>query len=155
MNDQQLIEKLAAIEHERWAHWQKYLHSKLKSVKDGWLMSESDFEHWQSQIERKYDDLTEAEKDSDREQVARYFPLVQRAVATHSQSSVEEELEQLKIMIIELRTGEDFDPEEDNLTSDFDNAIGYIKDCILVREILTGPVGPTGVAGPPGKDGVL
>jgi len=33
----ELIEKLAAIEHERWAHWQSYLHSKCLKNENGSL----------------------------------------------------------------------------------------------------------------------
>jgi hypothetical protein len=80
MIDNQLIEKLAAIEHERWADWQRYLHSKLEPTPHGWIMLGKDYDHWSRQIDTPYDELSEAEKDSDREQTARYFPLIQRAV---------------------------------------------------------------------------
>jgi hypothetical protein len=95
MNDKQLIEKLAAIEHERWADWQSYLHSKL--ARGGNLnapfmaMAMSDFEHWEKQINTQYDELSEKEKDSDREQVERYFYLIQRAVLEGKKEQVIED----------------------------------------------------------------
>ena len=69
-----LIEKLAAIEHERWAHWQSYLHSKCKENNDGSLTIPKELvERWNTQIETHYSDLTEEEKESDREQVMKYL----------------------------------------------------------------------------------
>ena len=71
-----LIEKLADVEHQRWADWQKYLHSKCKRIEGNAVIEEKDFKHWERQIKTDYKDLSEAEKDSDREQVMRYFNLI-------------------------------------------------------------------------------
>ncbi len=76
----ELYEKLAAIEHERWAHWQKYMHS-LSMEKDGegeWACIPSEMiRRWNKQIETPYADLSEKEKNSDRDQVDKYWPLVE------------------------------------------------------------------------------
>lgn len=40
-----LRQKLAAIEHVRWADWQYYLHSKLMPTIDGMVMSPEDYQH--------------------------------------------------------------------------------------------------------------
>lgn len=80
-----LFEQLAAIQHDIWAHWQRYVqHNKCdpvfnsKSGTTGQLViSKSDAEHWQRQIDTPYAELTEKEKDSDREQVAKFWPLVE------------------------------------------------------------------------------
>lgn len=70
----ELIEILAAIEHDRWSHWQSYLHSKCKKNDDGSLtMPRELVEKWNTQIETNYYDLTEKEKESDREQVMKYL----------------------------------------------------------------------------------
>lgn len=70
----ELIEKLSAVEHDRWAHWQSYLHSKCKKNDDGSLTIPKDLvEKWNTQIETAYSDLTEKEKESDREQVMKYL----------------------------------------------------------------------------------
>jgi len=75
----EVFEKLADIEHQRWADWQKYMHSKmLPSAKGGIYEIGEDFiTRWEKQIKTSYKDLTEKEKDSDREQVMRYFPIIQ------------------------------------------------------------------------------
>lgn len=72
-----LLEPLAAIEHERWAHWQKYLHSKCSRNDDGSLTIPSELVvKWEQQIKTSYRNLTEAEKDSDREQVRNYLEFI-------------------------------------------------------------------------------
>lgn len=77
LNNKELIERLAAIEHQRWAHWQKYLHSLCEVNNDGSLTIPANLvSKWNRQIETKYENLTEKEKDSDREQVMKYLPLI-------------------------------------------------------------------------------
>ena len=74
----ELFEKLAAIEHERWADWQKYVHSKCRSNAFGGLVIPSILvEQWERQIYTPYSMLSEKEKESDRDQVRRYWDLVQ------------------------------------------------------------------------------
>lgn len=76
-----LTEQLAAIEHERWSHWQKYLHGKCIANPDGTLTIPKDLvEKWSRQAAMPYADLGDAEKDSDREQVRRYLPVIADAV---------------------------------------------------------------------------
>jgi hypothetical protein len=71
------IEQLADLEHARWAHWQRYLHDHAERTDDGALVIAADMvERWERQIETPYADLPEEEKESDREQVRRYIPLV-------------------------------------------------------------------------------
>lgn len=73
-----LLEALAAIEHQRWAHWQRYVHSKGSPQADGSLIIPAELvARWTIQAETPYADLSEQEKDSDREQVHRYLPLVE------------------------------------------------------------------------------
>lgn len=75
MND--LREKLAAIEHERWAHWQAYLHAQCERQPDGSLVIPAALvAHWERQIATPYEQLTEREKDSDRTEVDRYWRLI-------------------------------------------------------------------------------
>jgi hypothetical protein len=76
-----LLEELAAIEHERWSHWQRYMHGKGMLQQDGSLVLPSELvAQWQKQMDTPYGRLTEQEKESDREQVRKYFPTVVKAL---------------------------------------------------------------------------
>ena len=75
-----LFEQLAAIEHERWADWQKYMHSKCLEMQfDGkryvYFPVEL-YDGWERQIATPYAELSEIEKESDRDQVWRYWGLI-------------------------------------------------------------------------------
>ena len=75
----QLLEQLAAIEHDRWAHWQRYVHDHGQLQPDGSVILPANLvERWERQIRTPYDDLADSEKDSDREQVRKYFPILER-----------------------------------------------------------------------------
>jgi hypothetical protein len=80
-----LTEQLAAIEHERWSHWQRYVHDKAVRQLDGSLILPPDLvAHWEKQIETEYNDLSQEEKESDREQVRKYLPLIVSALAVRA-----------------------------------------------------------------------
>ncbi len=75
-----LVEQLAAIEHERWSHWQRYMHDKASRQEDGTLVIPADLvARWEKQIQTSYADLSADEKKSDREQVERYLPIIENA----------------------------------------------------------------------------
>lgn len=75
--DADLIEELSSIEHERWAHWQKYLHSKAEKQSDGSLILPAHLvAHWEKQIITPYGLLSTDEKESDREQVRKYISVI-------------------------------------------------------------------------------
>jgi hypothetical protein len=76
-----LIDQLADIEHERWAHWQRYMHSKCLRKPDGSLLVPAELvARWEKQIETKYAELDDKEKESDREQVRKYLPVIASAL---------------------------------------------------------------------------
>ncbi|WP_376100957.1 hypothetical protein ACE7GA_26840 (plasmid) [Roseomonas sp. CCTCC AB2023176] len=76
------MEDLAAVEHERWSHWQRYVHGKGTVQADGSLVLPADLvRRWEKQISTPYSDLTEKEKESDREQVRRYLDAVADALS--------------------------------------------------------------------------
>jgi len=76
----ELVEKLASIEHGRWAKWQRYLHGKAKPQPDGSLVIPAELvRRWERQIETPYSELSEEEKESDREQVRAYLDIIKRA----------------------------------------------------------------------------
>ena len=72
-----LLEELAAIEHERWAHWQRFMHEQGERQPDGSLVLPAELvAKWDRLIETPYAQLTDNERESDREQVRRYLPIV-------------------------------------------------------------------------------
>ncbi|MEE9611966.1 MAG: hypothetical protein V3W19_11975 [Desulfatiglandales bacterium] len=73
----ELFEKLAAIEHERWSDWQKWVHNRCHEVSDGSLIIPGPYvKQWKRQIATPYAELSEEEKESDRDQVRRYWHLI-------------------------------------------------------------------------------
>lgn len=73
----ELYEKLAAIEHERWADWQQGLHNLCtKNVYGALTIPPEKVARYEWLIETKYADLPEEEKDKDRPQVDRYWDLI-------------------------------------------------------------------------------
>lgn len=77
-----LLEQFAHNEHERWAKWQKYLHSKCSPVTDGetvivepgsLIIPHGLVDRWERQIKTSYAELSEKEKESDRAEVRPYI----------------------------------------------------------------------------------
>lgn len=74
---EELLEALARVEHERWAHWQRYLHSKCIPGDDGSLTIPAELVgRWTVQITTPYDGLSEVEKASDRDQVRKSLEVI-------------------------------------------------------------------------------
>lgn len=79
--DQHLLEELAALEHDQWAHWTRYMLKVLEVRTDGHCAScgytdivdvddhasDCPVGRWERQIETPYALLSEGEKESDRE----------------------------------------------------------------------------------------
>lgn len=79
----ELLETLASVEHERWAHWQRYMHSKCipQGENDDLLIPADLVNQWEIQITTPYSALSNDEKESDREQVRKYLPLIVDAIS--------------------------------------------------------------------------
>jgi hypothetical protein len=81
----ELRERLAALEHERWSNWQRWVHKVSHRNDDGSLTIPAAYvAKWDRQIATPYAELSEAEKDADRHEVGRYWALlpgVERAAA--------------------------------------------------------------------------
>ena len=74
-----LIEALAAVEHECWGDWQRYMHEcafRDPLTRQLIVKSAEQVDHWERQIATPYAALSEREKQSDREQVLRYWPVL-------------------------------------------------------------------------------
>src|SRR4051794_39110284 len=82
--DKGLKEKLAAIEHERWADWQEWCHEVLRNnlPVEAIPAVEKILERWDKQIATPYSELSDKEKASDMEQVDRYWPLIEAYIAS-------------------------------------------------------------------------
>lgn len=73
------IEEGAALEHERWAGWQKYLHSHcVRDSMGNLIIPAKSVRHWERQIITPYEDLMEEEKESDRKEVRKYIALIEK-----------------------------------------------------------------------------
>ncbi len=71
------VEELADLVHEIWADWMKYMFSKGQKRFDGtWVMPFDLRRRWQRQMNTPYEELTEEEKESDREIALRILHLL-------------------------------------------------------------------------------
>ena len=81
LND--LVDALASIEHARWSHWQRYVHEHASKQPDGSLLMPSELVgRWERQIATSFEALSEREKESDREQVRKYLPIIAAAFSS-------------------------------------------------------------------------
>lgn len=79
---QTLRTRLAAIEHQRWADWQRWLHDQCAKLPTGELVIPQPLvERWERQIATPYEGLSEMEQRSDMRQVDRYWPLIMAIMA--------------------------------------------------------------------------
>ena len=70
-------EALAALAHEQWSGWMRYLFSKTtEDVSGGAVIPRSLVERWRRQMSTPYDALPEEEKDSDRKEAARVLEVL-------------------------------------------------------------------------------
>lgn len=77
MTEEELIEQLADKEHASWARWQEYFFSKCDRNPDGSFTVPAGYVvALQKQIETPYAELSEQEKQSDRDEVAHILPII-------------------------------------------------------------------------------
>lgn len=88
----QMLEFFASIEHNRWSNWQKYMHSKIMPTAHDSLMEIGAewVNRWNRQINTTYDELSEAEKESDREQVYPYIEAMKEYAEQIRQKTIDE-----------------------------------------------------------------
>ncbi len=110
----QFIEKGAELEHIRWAKWQAYLFGKCtkhtinsKNATTGaWedietgnlVISRSLVEHWQRQIDTPYDQLSEHEKQMDREEAMSYLPLLVETLQSRDREILQEMYDNARVI---------------------------------------------------------
>jgi len=89
--EEEFIEKGASLEHERWAGWQKYLHSLCTKNKDGSLTIPVErVVRWERQIKTSYRNLSEQEKEYDRIEVRKYLPFIRSLLSQARKEGIEE-----------------------------------------------------------------
>jgi hypothetical protein len=91
----EIVEILAEKEHDRWAHWQKYMHERVYDSYESInphlkVIPTEDFNRWERQIKTQYSELSEKEKESDRNQVRKYLPIIEQALTDYHNHIVEE-----------------------------------------------------------------
>ena len=80
-----LRERLAALQHEIWAHWMRYMFAQGTCrdveldgrVQRAWIMPEQARVRWERQMYTPYDALPEAERESDRDQADKVLALLE------------------------------------------------------------------------------
>jgi len=78
-NNDNIIDKLASYEHNRWSRWQKYLFTKCIINKDGSYTIPKEFvDRWTRQMNTRYIDLSEQEKDSDKKEAIRILNCIKK-----------------------------------------------------------------------------
>ena len=64
--EEEIIEIMADVEHDRWAKWQKHVHDKCELRPDGLLIPNSLVERWEEQYRTPYIALSEEDREKDR-----------------------------------------------------------------------------------------
>ena len=76
MNDKR--EALAAYAHEAWAGWMEYLFRKSDKAPNGEVViSKPLVDRWVRQVQTRYEDLPENEKESDRAEADKILAIIQ------------------------------------------------------------------------------
>ena len=79
MKKNALLEKLAALEHERWSGWMKHLFTHGFLNRDGSFMINADaVKWWKKLIRTKYENLKEHSKESDRIEARKTIALLKK-----------------------------------------------------------------------------
>ena len=78
------LEAIAEVEHERWSLWQRYLHEQCTPNEDGTLVIPAHLvTRWRRQMETPYSELSNEEKESDREQAVSYIEVLRNLDIAH------------------------------------------------------------------------
>ncbi len=103
MNKQELIEQLADKEHASWARWMEYLFDKCESdsISGGMFISAELRGRWQRQIETPYAELSEQEKQYDREEVEKILPIIEEHAHSEPRNATPLEIIDLRLHRIE------------------------------------------------------
>jgi hypothetical protein len=76
---EKFVEAGAVLEHTRWAKWQAYVFEVATKNEDGtatipkWAV-----DNWKRQISKHFDELTEYEKEFDKNEVRKYLSIIKK-----------------------------------------------------------------------------
>ena len=74
-----LRERLAALAHDQWSGWQRYMFKKCTLNEDGTVTIPAwAVERWQRQMSTPYSQLPESERESDRRQADRVLAVIEQ-----------------------------------------------------------------------------
>jgi len=76
MDNNAEFETLAALEHDQWCHWMTWMLSVEENGDGSITIPASLVERWKHQMNTPYEELTEREKDSDREWVYKIYAVM-------------------------------------------------------------------------------
>jgi len=95
LNDEDLIEALANVQHAIWSHWMNYQFRICHRNEDGSVTIPTDMvERWKRQMATGYADLSEREKDSDRNQAHKVMDVLGEPL-----HAVDFPLEELRVVV--------------------------------------------------------
>lgn len=90
MTEQELIEQLADKEHASWARWMNYIFDIGNTNEDGsFVIPVENVSRWVRQANTPYAELSEQEKQSDRDEVAHILPIIREYALSQCGSSGE------------------------------------------------------------------
>lgn len=70
-------EELAALCHEQWSGWMKYLFARCCFTRDGApVIAKEDYQRWKRQTQTAYAKLSEGEQNSDRKEADRFLAII-------------------------------------------------------------------------------
>lgn len=72
-----MVDRIAAVQHQIWSHWMKYLFEVSVHNEDGSVTIPANKVHrWKRQMNTNFDDLSDEERASDREQAERVITAI-------------------------------------------------------------------------------
>jgi hypothetical protein len=79
------MEPNADLEHEIWASWMQYMFTKGEFTPDGrWIMPAWAVDRWTRLMNVPYSELTEQEKEGDRDQVRKHWTFIRTGVISRN-----------------------------------------------------------------------
>ena len=79
-----LRERIAAVQHAIWAHWMRYMFSRGTFNDDGtWTMPKDKVKRWTDQMRTTYQELSETERESDRDQADKVLAILAGSTDSH------------------------------------------------------------------------